>query len=758
MKLTRYILFGFALFAFAQTIQAQVTNQYQTSNGVATGKHVSEQNSDGTYTITLETFATGEQTLVTTSTPVNVVLVLDVSGSMAWPKGSYSQSTKTSYSYNDIVNGNIEYFRKYSTTSDYIEKIYAEEVVVGNQTRYYLYISPDQGTGDDQGTYLTANGATTTGRNNAAYSTSPTAAIVTPTHNRIYEDYSYNRYRPDEYFYQGTSRIKALQDAVGAFIDEIELNDHQDNSGNERAERLHNKISIVQFAGDGNNTSYNDNETIVALQVTEGNVASMKAAVNAMIPKGATEAGEGMRLANIQLANADANANKVVVLFTDGSPSDNYAAITQSRTTKGDRGAVVYTVGVFTSSPGTTSNDYKYLNAVSSNYGSDVSFTVTGYYNQTLNITGTGAMGGDYYKDASGNVDLTAIFQSISQGIGGSEETVGASTQVRDYVTSSFTVPSGTASDATFYTMDIKPDGSGWTNKQTPAGVTLAIGKKTYPDELDADGQPVQRDTVGVTGFDFSADDNWVGLRYPTGSTTGVYAGKKLVIEFKVRANGDATGGTGAATNTSDSGVYIRTADGEYVNVNHYEIPHTNLPLQISIKKDGLRAGESATFEIWRARPLQLKDGSGNPLYYAVDASGKPTSQQTTTVTAYPIWDYNALGKPKPDEDTWKDWSKVIVTNKSGVDGQSVFKTLKALDAGYIYKVTEDNWGWSYTMTGAGGTLTTSEVEVNPFHFTNEEKADAVKHAEAVMINHFQGKDGQTSRTEHAKSSKVERF
>ena len=741
MKLTRYILFGFALFAFAQTIQAQVTNQYQTSNGVATGKHVSEQNSDGTYTITLETFATGEQTLVTTSTPVDVVLVLDVSGSMVQPKGSMTNvASGTSISYNTIANSSRSYFFR-DSDGDY-DEIYCE--IYNN--RYYLYY--DYGQGKNY-IYNSNRGVTTsTNRPNNAPNR-PNATIFTADTN-YWGDFTTVTAE--------TSRIKALKEAVCAFIDEINTNDSE-NNGTPRDPVLGNQIGIVTFS--------NNYNVVRQLQGISGKVEDYKTAVQAIVPSGGTYAGRGMDQANSQLENyAESDHNKVIVFFTDGDPSDNYAAVGNATSgayyAKNTLNASVYTVGVFSTSPATNSNTYRYLNNVSSNYPQ----ATVNYGNMNA---GTGSDQG-YYKDASGNVDLTAIFKSISQGIGGSEETVGVSTQVRDYVTSSFTVPSGTASDATFYTMDIKPDGSGWTNKQTPAGVTLAIGKKTYPDELDADGHPVQRDTVGVTGFDFSADDNWVGLRYPTGSTTGVYAGKKLVIEFKVRANGDATGGTGAATNTSDSGVYIRTADGEYVNVNHYEIPHTNLPLQISIKKDGLRAGESATFEIMRTKPLQKRDSSDNLLYYAVDSNGKPTSVQTTTVTAYPIWVYNALGKPEPDlnwkedptdanEDPgWHSWSKVIVTNKSGVNGQTVYKTLKALDAGYIYKVTEDNWGWSYTMTGAGGTLTTSEVEVNPFHFTNEEKADAVKHAEAVMINHFQGKDGQTSRTEHAKSSKVERF
>ena len=121
----------FRYIAIAATLLAAAVNasaQYNITNGVGTSKKATQIDAE-TYTIRLETFATGTTTVTETDTPVNVVLVLDVSGSMAWPKGDYSQSTKTSYSYNDIVEGDMEYFRKYSTSSSYIEKIFGEKVV-----------------------------------------------------------------------------------------------------------------------------------------------------------------------------------------------------------------------------------------------------------------------------------------------------------------------------------------------------------------------------------------------------------------------------------------------------------------------------------------------------------------------------------------------------------------------------------------------------------------------------------------------------
>ena len=53
--------------------------------------------------------------------------------------------------------------------------------------------------------------------------------------------------------------------------------------------------------------------------------------------------------------------------------------------------------------------------------------------------------------------------------------------------------------------------------------------------------------------------------------------------------------------------------------------------------------------------------------------------------------------------------------------------------------------------------MTTSNTPVNPFNFTNTDKEGAVKHAEAVTINHFRVKDGEIE-VENYKSGKVKSF
>lgn len=737
--LFKYILTISAALSFSVFAQAQVTAGYKNENGVSTGKSVTGPNSDGTYTVSLETFATGTSTVTKTSTPVDVIMLLDVSGSMEQPKGTTTQlSNNTNISYNTVNNSDVTYF--YRDDDGDFDKIYTEV----RNNRYYLYY--DYGAGR---VYLTNNGGSSYRPNGA---TSADQTIFSTSNSRVVCTAK-------------ESRMDALKPAVKAFINSIAYNASHYADSTERVDHINNRISLIQFSA--SSSSYT--KTLCNLTTVEGNVATLEGYVNGLTSGGGTYTAGGWSLVTNQLSNTDANSNIVVVMFTDGDPSDGYTAIgssdggsTNAYRAKNSYNAQVFTVGLFTKSPMPNDPTWQYLNYISSNYP-----TATGSAS-SMN-PGSGGSDQGFYKDASGDVDLTKIFQDISGSIGGSEKEIGTDTQIRDMVTSSFTVPSGTASALTVEVWKVDRASQKWVKESTnPTGITAKIGKKTYPGELDGEGQPVQRDTVGVTGFDFSKDDttegagdgNWVGIRYDNSTTpaTQFYAGRKLVISFKVREVNGATGGIGTATNTAESGVYVKKEDGTYENVNAYEVPHTTLPVTIKITKTGLRHGESATFQIFKIAPKR------DTLVSVI------TGQRDSVVMRY-----NPIGKPLPNEHAytpkptddahdilegkgWDKWSKVILTNK-GADKVAVTKTLVSLDPNWVYMVTEDDWSWSYTTTGTGEYQTTSTVEINPFKFNNTEKTGVPKHAEAVTINHFgytiPSGEFQGKQEEHYHSSKT---
>ncbi len=737
----KFITIGIALLAGTVTAYAQGDQNWNKEGGVATAKTVSDPDEHGLYTITLETYATGESSLTETGIPVDIVLVLDVSGSMNDQLYDYTARTSQGYSYNGY--GNNSYYYLHTDGQYYeVERDFEDHWFSSDYYRLYFEIG-------NTTYYLSGTGVTTTAPTN-----------VTSASTTIWTGVLYSRTQ------RGMNKMTALKNAVTAFVNEVHHNSLYDTDGNLRGTPLTNQISIVKFA---NNRYYNQSESSIA----EGNhrnagfdsgggqasseynytevlkdfkdvstdagvnsLLSNQNGINALNAGGATAAHYGLTKAKYLLRTVkDRESTKVVVFFTDGIPGltgwdDTFAngAIVAADTLKQNYAATVYSVGVFDNLGADAANANKYMHYVSSDYPNATS------------MTNAGSGGSDdkgYYQDAS-NADLTAIFKDIASAASQSDATVGASTQVRDVVSSSFILPEGASADnVTIYTMDVTEDGAGWENRQTPAGVTAVFKKATGEDG-------VERDMLSVEGFDFTKEDvkdengyttranagNFVGLRYKSKDDT-FWAGKKLVIEFQVQANGEATGGEGSATNHSDSGVYIYNEEtGKYTAINHYDVPHTTLPLIIKIMKDGLRHGESATFEIHMCDPLLDEDGKIQ---------------------------YSAIGKPLPDKTTERNWSKVILTNK-GLDGDPVVKVLMALDPHYVYSVIEDDWAFGYELTGTVSTLTTADVEVNPFVFHNKEKEGMVKHAEAVSINHFATSAEGEASVENYQSSKVKSF
>lgn len=764
----KYIAFGIALLASSFVLNAQ-TGTYHEEGGMATSKKVTGPEG-GYYTIELESFATGETTVTESSTPVDIVLVLDVSGSMdqAMAEVRYTARNRQGYTYNNY--GNNTYYYKHTDGNYYAVARWRPGNNSGNRfLRFnvngtYWYLS---GT-DTEATTTQPTGTTTGG-----------ATIWTGV---LYEQ-------------SNVTKMEALKEAVGVFIDEVAKNASEDSQGNPRS--VDNRISIVKFAGLGNNNpgyytdatqyqpsgngnhrnddNYNYTEVVAGLtSVLDGGAASLKTTINSLNAGGATAANGGMQLAVniVSRIPSDRESNKVVVMFTDGQPTYQSAfsntvangTVTNARTLKTTYGATVYTIGVFDNE---TTQIRNYMTYTSSNYPNAQGPNNNGQY-----TPGAGSDQG-YYQNAS-NADLTEIFKSIAHASGASDATAGASTQVRDVVSNSFIMPEGEAAQVTIKVADITSDGEGWSTPVTAEGVSYEITTVT-----SSTGE--EHKQLMVTGFDYTKADvldddgftvtpgNWVGERY-SDATTKYWAGKKLIISFKIKANDEATGGDGANTNHPDSGIYVQRfnedgtpviVDGKpvYDRVNQYDVPHTNLPLLIKITKDGLRTGESATFQIMRIRPKV--DAEGN---YVTNAIGKP-EPNTHTFDPTPKKPGDPALNPDDPMDYlegtgWEDWSKVILTNK-GADKARVEKDLYGLDPGWVYIVVEDDWGWTYTLTGSASSMTTANTEINPFNFHNEPRTvnlngdPIVKHAEAVTINHFETLEGEGAREEHYKSSKV---
>ena len=236
-----------------------------------------------------------------------------------------------------------------------------------------------------------------------------------------------------------TQRIVALKNAANSFIGTIAKQNEKIKDENKQ-----HQVAIVKFAGkkksdevgndkyrEGLNT-YNYSQTMQKLTACSGNGAkSLKETINSITPAGATHADYGLQLAE-GISSGRADAKKVVVFFTDGSPTswDGFEnevandAINSAKKIK-DKGADIYTIGIFSGvnpsdepTADDTSKENKFMHAVSSNY--PVASSSITYKNRREVWTidyGKRAENSDYYKSATSASELEKIFEEISGSI-----------------------------------------------------------------------------------------------------------------------------------------------------------------------------------------------------------------------------------------------------------------------------------------------------------------------------------------------------
>lgn len=228
-----------------------------------------------------------------------------------------------------------------------------------------------------------------------------------------------------------TKRIDALKTAANRFIDTIAT---QNQSITDESKQ--HQVAIVKFAGDkttevGNKKyrdswgdTYNYSQTMKNLTPCKDKGAeSLKSTVNSISPDGSTRADYGLELADEQFSFGRADAKKIVVFFTDGSPTSSSgfqasvanSAIRSAKNLK-NKGADIYTIGIFDGAKPSddptekhTSKENKFMHAVSSNYPD-----ANSYKSDEL---GTRAENSDYYKSATSASELEKIFEEISGSI-----------------------------------------------------------------------------------------------------------------------------------------------------------------------------------------------------------------------------------------------------------------------------------------------------------------------------------------------------
>ena len=504
-------------------ITASAAENDGTTGGIKTHKEYNEE----TGYLTLEAYVTGESQTQIVAQPVDIALVLDVSGSMddASSHWLYGWAYEESDSFIKVSDkGNLEDL----------------DTVYGAAEGFYLLNS----------TSLT-NAYTPMRYVNGTWQYCGIG--------KNWKDVSKSNFGSGSIY---ITKLNALKLAVKHFID----------TANAASDPAHpNRISIIKFAGTknsaiGNDTykengyTYNYSQIVQGLTDVNGNASTLKTKVDSLQARGATQADFGMQHAQTVLANTDSSRKKVAIMFTDGEPTSGNSfelavangAITAAKALK-DSGTTIFTVGCFSTTPKTDPTTY--MNYVSSNYPNATSLT-----------SGGASVSTKYYSTAATSVDLTSIFQTISQEIGGASVTLTATTVLKD-----------TISD--YFNLDESVDGSRKIEVHTETctaidadGNPTAWSNDNNPNQYKAD---VVGKTITVTGFDYSA--NWVG------SHNGRPGGKKIVLRIPIKPIDEKCWGLGLPTNDAkNSGIYVDNKPVApfpvpTVDYPYYEIVHVRM-------------------------------------------------------------------------------------------------------------------------------------------------------------------------------------
>ena len=561
--------------------------------GLFLNKNVTD-NGDGTYKLTLESFVTGNVEITQEKIPADIVLVLDTSGSM-----------KENITVADT---------RYNTIDD-------------------LYKILDSKYGGESGTYFWGKW------NNYKIRFHEGKWQTTDGFGGNWHDITSDDLYGDQAI--KISKLNAMKIAVKNFVDQVQA-DTKDEDGKLVAEH---RISVVPFAS-------NVGEILPLTSVnTDDGANAVKTKIDVLSANDGTQSGKGMESAKTIISKIDKDriSNKVVVMFTDGTPGDYgfddsvaNQAINASWDLKNKYATTVYTIGVFESKLN-ASNDKvtvpssdvsKYMHFVSSNFKYATNMDTPG--------TPTYPAGNDnYFLLASSASEMNDIFSGITDKVsGGASMQLGAETVLRDIVTADFDIvaPNGIA-DIKVYTADYIDRG--------------ADGKRIFAERKDwkkynANVEIKDGNKVEVTGFDYSSDENCVtDTKNADGSTT--YTGRKLIVEFDIKVSDSCMGGGKFPTNTTASAIYDK--GGNLVGV--FPVPEVNVPrktFDLTIKKEAAK---------------DTKIDENQTFVFTV----KGTDEHTKDVN-----------------------TQVIIKGDGSV-------TLKDLPVGK-YTVTEDtNWSWRYNPT-----------------------------------------------------------
>lgn len=651
---------------------------------------------DGTYTIKLSAYATGRTTTETIKTgkPLDIVLVLDQSGSMADSITSYSYQPREnrSYSYNSY-GGKTTYYYLDTDGNYYPVKRDSEWHFdwFDSYTTYYLYY-----TKNGQNYYLSGTGVTTQRPTNVRDSS---ATIWTGV---LYQRSS-----------TSTSKLNALKAAVTNFVNSV--------SANAKEYNVEHRIAMVGFASKGTDNSawkntglfvdgylkkYANSEwetnsqlssqdykdALVVVNDVDGDIAgSISRAIGNLDAEGATRTSYGLEMAQkVFENNKDSERQRVVVLFTDGEPgksgyenSEANSALSKAYVLKNENKATVYSVGLYDSDP--ENNTVSFMNYTSSNYPFAQSMTYPG-----------SKFDDKYYMTASDADELNEIFTYIIDDSTESSTTVtlDAKSVLRDILNDGFVLPAGydAQENITVATQSVELGAEGnivWGEvEENPSDIAVTADEETR--------------TIEVTGFDYSK--RYIAEEHP---------GDVLLVTIRgVEATDAAITNAEISTNNAASGIYENTDDEEpFVR---FPEPKTILKSKTYVLDYGKPVNLNA--QDWGIGSISTLNGDGmhrfySPVWNLTEDHGKVSATQSglTYTPTTMNWDgYDNLyvfGKQIAEDGAENQWSRVTVMPANSVYYEDTFVT----DSNTGKVGIEYTGDWEQVGTSGGNTQTVDD-------------------------------------------------
>lgn len=637
---------------------------------------------DGTYTIELSAYATGQTTTETIKTgkPLDIVLVLDQSGSMADSITSYSYTARPAddYSYWDC-RGNEYYYR--DTDGNYY-RVQGGGGGIGVGYYYLYYVK--NGEQHQLGDWGWNVGAT------------------------LWSGVLYTRQE-----ISSMSKLDALKAAVTNFVNSV--------SANAKEYNVEHRIAMVGFASMGTDNSawkntglfvdgylkkYANSEwetnsqlssqdykdALVVVNDVDGDIAgSISRAIGNLDAEGATRTSYGLEMAQkVFENNKDSERQRVVVLFTDGEPgksgyenSEANSALSKAYVLKNENKATVYSVGLYDSDP--ENNTVSFMNYTSSNYPFAQSMTYPG-----------SKFDDKYYMTASDADELNEIFTYIIDDSTESSTTVtlDAKSVLRDILNDGFVLPAGydAQENITVATQSVELGAEGnivWGEvEENPSDIAVTADEETR--------------TIEVTGFDYSK--RYIAEEHP---------GDVLLVTIRgVEATDAAITNAEISTNNAASGIYENTDDEEpFVR---FPEPKTILKSKTYVLDYGKPVNLNA--QDWGIGSISTLNGDGmhrfySPVWNLTEDHGKVSATQSglTYTPTTMNWDgYDNLyvfGKQIAEDGAENQWSRVTVMPANSVYYEDTFVT----DSNTGKVGIEYTGDWEQVGTSGGNTQTVDD-------------------------------------------------